>query len=92
MAPDDEVLFGRVCDDSRSSFERVERLVSEALERAASAELAIALAEFELHGATLRSLLQWYPDETLVRSALIDWELSNFKLASKGLPIDVPSH
>jgi len=79
MAPDDEVVFGRACDESISSFELVQRLVNEAGPR--SAELSLAVAEFELHGATLKNLVRWYPDEAHIRTALIDWELLDTRLS-----------
>lgn len=80
MAPDDEILFGRVEDESQSSFERVAALARQAHMGSMPADLALAIAEFELHGATLRSLLRWYPEETRVRAALADWELFGLQL------------
>ncbi len=83
MEPDDEVVFGRALDESRARFEQIQSL------RAASAEavplegsdrfadLILAMAAFELHGATLRSLAHWYPKEERVRLAALEWELSN---------------
>jgi predicted anti-sigma-YlaC factor YlaD len=85
MTPDDEVLFGHVCDDCRSCFERVERLT---IAEASGADLALALAEFELHGASLRCLARWYPDEKRVRLALTEWELSSVQLSSRGFAVD----
>ena len=70
MSPDEEVVFGRVYDEVHSSYERVRALMSQT----PSAEYAIALAEFELHGSTLRSLERWYPSDARVREALAEWE------------------
>lgn len=65
MTPDDEILFGRVVDDSRTCSDGAD---------------AFAIAEFELHGATLRSLMRWYPNEARVLAALAEWELSSIQL------------
>jgi hypothetical protein len=81
MSPDDEILFGRVEDESQSSYERVAGLAREA-HTGSAPDLALALAMFELHGATLRSFLRWYPEESRVRSALADWELFGVQLSS----------
>jgi hypothetical protein len=87
MTPDDEILFGHVADESRSSFERVTALAGRAHAGSLPPDLALAVAQFELHGATLRSLLRWYPDEARIRKALMDWELFSVQLATNGLPI-----
>ena len=87
MAPDDEILFGRVEDESQSSYERVASLANQAHMGSAPSDLALALAEFELHGATLRSLLRWYPDESRVRNALADWELLDVQLRARRVVI-----
>ena len=81
MSSDDEILFAQVRDDSDSSFRRVQCLVQEPIQDSTSHELALTLAEFELHGDTLRTLTRWYPDDERVRNALEDWELSNRDLA-----------
>lgn len=47
-------------------------------------DLVLALAEFEFHGTSLRSLARWYPDESRVRKALLDWLLAS-RLAANGL-------
>lgn len=87
MSPDDEILFGHVVDESRYSYERVNALARLAHAGSPPPDLALAIAEFELHGATLRSLLRWYPDEAPVRKAFMGWELLNVRLATSGLPI-----
>jgi hypothetical protein len=87
VAPDDETLFFHVRDESRSSWERVKHF-RDSSSAALTPDLAVTLAEFELHGATLRSLLRWYPEEDRVRTALADWEVLSLQLASQGLPID----
>ncbi|HKE36619.1 MAG TPA: hypothetical protein VKB39_04260 [Candidatus Baltobacteraceae bacterium] len=88
MAPDDEILFGRVADESRTSYEQVEHLRRLAQD-VITADLAVARAEFELHGATLRLLRNWYPHEERVQAALADWELRSFGLRSMGLAVEV---
>ncbi len=85
MQIDDEVIFGRALDESRECLARIESLRSEpALAIAANARqpesLEAALAEFELHGSTLRSLAQWYPNERRIRLGFFEWELFNFRL------------
>jgi hypothetical protein len=85
MAPDDEILFGHVADDVQHSFERVDRLANQAVGGDPPPDLALALAEFELHGATLRSLVRWYPDEIRVRAALADWELTSDRISAYAL-------
>jgi hypothetical protein len=87
MAPDDEILFGHAVDESRYSYEHVEALSRQAYESPLPPDVALAMAEFELHGATLRSLMRWYPDEVRVRKALVDWELFSSRLTSSGLPV-----
>ncbi|HEY1977636.1 MAG TPA: hypothetical protein VGG89_13875 [Candidatus Baltobacteraceae bacterium] len=84
MAPDDEILFGRVRDEVRTSYERVQ---DSRTFGALGAGLALALAEFELHGATLRSLRGWYPYEEHIGVALADWELLSLSLTSQGLAV-----
>ena len=86
MAPDDEVLFAHVCDEGEACFERAAALAS-GTEARPGPELSYALANFELHGATLRSLRCWYPEENRVQTALVEWELLNVQLASKGLAV-----
>ena len=87
MAPDDEILFGRVLDETHSSYERVEGLRGGGAV-VVTAELAVAVAEFQLHGATLRLLRRWYPLEDRVREALADWEILGVALSSRGLTIE----
>jgi hypothetical protein len=82
MSPDDEILLGHAADESRYSYERVRALARQAHESSPPPDLALAMAEFELHGATLRSLLRWYPDEAHVRKTLADWELFSVQLSS----------
>lgn len=67
MTPDDEIVFGRVLDDFRACDNGAD---------------ALATAEFELHGATFRSLLRWYPDDARVRAAVAEWELSSIQLGA----------
>lgn len=87
MTTDDEILFGHVSDETRSSYERVQRLrVSGS--GAVSPDLGISLAEFELHGATLRSLSRLYPREDRISAVLADWQRLNLKLASQGLSVE----
>jgi len=86
MAPDDEILFGRAADESKSSYERAGALAREACTGLPPSDLALALAEFELHGATLRSLMRWYPEELRVRNALADWELLGVQLQTYLVP------
>jgi hypothetical protein len=31
-------------------------------------------ADFHLHGATLRSLARWYPEECRVHRSLVEWD------------------
>ena len=69
MAPDDEIVFGRSLDESRACLERIATLTN-----APASDLAFTRAEFELHGATLRSLAKWYPDEPRVTDAVREWE------------------
>jgi hypothetical protein len=73
MQPDDEIMFGRVLDDSRACSERIDAV------RREPRELARVRAFLELHGATLRSLAKWYPCEPRVRDAVAEWQV----LASK---------
>lgn len=88
MAPDDEILLSHASDESQFSYERVQSLRN--LRRGgAPSDLTFALAEFELHGATLRSLRGWYPQESRVRAALADWEILTLALQSQGLPVGV---
>jgi len=87
MAPDDETIFFSVRDESRSSWERLKQSRDSA-SGPLRADQAVALAEFELHGATLRSLLRWYPNEDRVRAALANWEILSLELGSQGLPVD----
>jgi hypothetical protein len=88
MQPDDEVVFGRALDGSRDRCEQIEHL-QEALERdaaarpAVSVDLTLAMAAFELHGATLRSLAKWYPGEDRVQLAALEWERSCSGLAKR---------
>jgi hypothetical protein len=70
MQPDDEIVFGRSLDESRACLERIATV-----SREQASDLAFARAEFELHGATLRSLAKWYPDEPRVTDAVREWEL-----------------
>jgi hypothetical protein len=70
MQPDDEIVFGRTLDESRACLERIETL-----SREPASDLVFTRAEFELHGATLRSLAKWYPDERRVHDAVTEWEL-----------------
>lgn len=88
MSTDDEILFGQVRDDSTSSFLRVQLLVREPTTDSASRELALTLAEFELHGATMQALSRWYPDDQRVRNAFEDWDVFNRDLMSLGLSTD----
>jgi hypothetical protein len=81
-------VFGRVRDEICSSFERAEASVREASGHSRPPNLVLALAEFELHGASLRSLARWYPDESRVRKAVLDWEFLASRLAANGLPVD----
>jgi hypothetical protein len=37
-------------------------------------EAEMTPADFQLHGATLRSLARWYPEEGRVRRSLVDWD------------------
>jgi hypothetical protein len=85
MSTDDEILFGQVRDDSTSSFLRVQYLVREPISDSSSRELALTLAEFELHGATMWTLTRWYPDDQRVRHAFEDWDSFNRDLMSLGL-------
>jgi hypothetical protein len=71
MQPDDDIMVGRALDESHECLERMQG------ERAG--DLVFVRAEFELHGATLRSLAKWYPDEARVEAAVREWEC----LASK---------
>ncbi|MBV8153855.1 MAG: hypothetical protein JO029_09265 [Candidatus Eremiobacteraeota bacterium] len=87
MAPDDEIIFGHVADEIEGSFDRVERLAHQAESGEAPSDLAVALAVFELHGATLKALMRWYPEEPRIRAALADWELSTVQLSARGVPI-----
>ena len=87
MTPDDEILFGHVADESRSSFERLNALAHRAHAGSLPPDLALAVAQFELHGATLRSLLRWYPNEARIRKALLDWELYAVGLRTSGLAV-----
>jgi hypothetical protein len=70
MQPDDEIVFGRSLDESRACAERIE-----APGREPASELVFTRAELELHGATLRSLAKWYPDDPRVQHAVTEWEL-----------------
>lgn len=87
MLTDDEILLGRVRDEIGSSYERAATLALELFEPPAPDELLMALGLFELHGATLRTLGRWYPDQTCVRDAIFEWELQSFRLKAKGLTI-----
>jgi hypothetical protein len=78
MQVDDEIIFGRVLDETRQCGERIESSL-------APADVAMSLAEFELHGATLRSLARWYPEEPRVRLSVLEWDLMALRLAA-------PSH
>jgi hypothetical protein len=69
MQPDDEIVFGRSLDESRACAERIE-----APDRERTIDLTFTRAELELHGATLRSLAKWYPDEPRVQRAVTEWE------------------
>lgn len=80
MTADDEILFGYAWDESRWTYERVKRLRAGA-EEGITRDLAFALADFELQGATLQSLRRWYPDEDRVREAVADWESLTTELA-----------
>ncbi|HZZ00566.1 MAG TPA: hypothetical protein VFE36_13435 [Candidatus Baltobacteraceae bacterium] len=86
MTPDDEILFGHVQDECPTSYERVAALARQANTGSAPSDLALALAVFELHGATLRSFMGWYPDDTRVRAALADWELFGANLGATLTP------
>ena len=87
MTTDDEILFGRVSDETRSSYERVQRLRVSGTS-AVSPDLGITLAEFELHGSTLRSLRRLYPREDRVNAVLAEWQRLSLKLASQGLSVE----
>jgi hypothetical protein len=87
MTTDDEIVFLHVRDESRSTYDRLEKLRNAALD-AVTPDLAFALAEFELHGATLRSLRRWYPLDDRVRQTLANWEVLSLELASRGLPVE----
>jgi hypothetical protein len=69
MQPDDEIVFGRSLDESRACVERIE-----SPDRQEARDLIFTRAELELHGATLRSLAKWYPDEPRVQRAVTEWE------------------
>lgn len=81
MEPDDEIVFGRALDESRACLERIEclrrdvALVTVGGDVYCAGALEIALAIFELHGATLLSLAKWYPAEPRVRLAALEWHL-----------------
>jgi len=91
MTPDDEILFGHAVDESRLSYERLNGLARQTYATSPSPDLPLAIARFELHGATLRSLRRWYPDEGRIRKALMDWELFSVQLATSGLAITLSS-
>lgn len=76
MEPDDEVIFGRVVDDSRRCLAQLDSPNPQA----APPDPAFARASFELHGETLRALARWYPNEMRVRLTLLEWELSQHQL------------
>ena len=88
MQVDDEVVFGRALDESRAGFEQIESLRRAlmqsdpvAVNPHLCADLTLATALFELHGATLRCLATWYPSEDRVRLAALEWERSSSELA-----------
>jgi hypothetical protein len=93
MEPDDDIILGRALDESRACLERIESLrrrratvTSVARGTDAGSELTLALANFELHGATLHSLARWYPAETRVRLAALEWELLSVRLSIRTSP------
>jgi hypothetical protein len=88
---DDEIMFGRALDESRACAERIEafRSRSSAGSTAGSqcltaGTLALDIAAFELHGATLRSLARWYPDEPRVGLAVAEWVDREREVAGAG--------
>lgn len=87
MGPDDEILFGRARDESRSSYDRIIALGRDVTAELKLRAFALSMAEFELHGATLASLHRWYPNEPRVRSALAGWEHLSLQLTAAGVPI-----
>jgi hypothetical protein len=79
MQPDDEIVLGRALDESRDSLRLIESLQAalhrDGLERFnRTADLNVTAAEFELHGATLHRLADWYPNEAQVQRAVQEWE------------------
>ncbi len=85
MQPDDEIVLGRALDESRDSLRLIESLRA-ALNRDdlgsnRSAELNLTAAEFELHGATLHRLADWYPNDAQVQQAVQEWERLRSSLA-----------
>ena len=76
---DDEILFGHALDESWLCYGRLEAIVRGAApatvhREAADGDLYKLLAEFELHGNTLRMLARWQPENPRFRQGLADWE------------------
>ena len=89
MEPDDEVIFGRALDESRTCSSRIESLRLDLAAVPAGpqshplvTDLTLAVAEFELHGSTLRTLAKWYPEEARIPPAVLEWERSKISLGA----------
>jgi len=96
MWAEDEAVFARAVDESRSGCDRIVALRGDlaagtgTAERAGLvAELMLALSMFELHGATLRRLTDWYPDEGRVRRGAQEWNLLQLRVESRSTRLDV---
>jgi len=82
MWPDEEVVFARAIDESRSERDRIESLRADFDASNGTTEgfrldgeLVRALSMFELHGATLRRLADWYPNDARVWRAAQEWDV-----------------
>jgi hypothetical protein len=82
LETDDEIIFNRALDDSRACVARIELLRTDEKmnDHLPGNDLICAIAEFELHGATLCSLNRWYPNEQRVKFALLEWRLLKARL------------
>ncbi|MBV8490545.1 MAG: hypothetical protein JO199_08450 [Candidatus Eremiobacteraeota bacterium] len=70
----DNCLFAHARDESRRCYRRLKARLEYA------GDTSDLLAEFELHGGTLRQLVRWEPHNAEFRQALLDWELLNLGL------------
>lgn len=87
---DDEILFDHALDESWLCYGRLEALARGIVlvvpyRETGDRDLSALLAEFELHGATLRTLSGWQPENVRFRQGLADWEHCDTGLSALGL-------